>query len=158
MKWVRILSFVDYKLNVSAAWLLHIICSFLGKSETYGRVRQKAMTWLHWCSWDLPQEEDQNWGKLCGSLKSYWESGAGQHSHLVADWGVRGIQCLGKEALDAAGKGGKGRLKRKGKKYIRQIISETAFRMDVQGRGTEMHLPQAKWKHGRVRKGAEPLM
>lgn len=68
-KWVRILSFVNYKLNISAAWLLQIICSFLGKSETYGRVRQEAGTELLSCSWDLPQEEGQNWKKLWVSEK-----------------------------------------------------------------------------------------
>lgn len=54
------------------------------------------------------------------------------------------IKCLGIEALDTAEKGGKGRMKRKGKNFIKKIISGTTFRMDVQGWETEWHLPQTK--------------
>lgn len=71
---------------------------------------------------------------------------------------TEGLEALGKEALDTTEKGGKERLERNGKNYIRQMICETDFRMDVQGWGTERHLPQPKWKHGRVWKRTEPLL
>lgn len=146
------LSFVDYKVSIAAAWLLQIICSYLGKRDFgLGMKKSNDITSLVFMGppWRRrPKLKQAMWvsEKLLKKVEQ-----VSIHILLLME-GLEASSGLEKRHLMQLTREAKEDWKERGK----MISGKWSLKQPFEWWGAERHLSQPKWKDVRVKERAGP--